>query len=265
MRRSRDRLCFVLPLVGGLAAAACLAGGAAAAADIAPHRAIYVMTLARPSAVLASASGVAALELSRTCEGWRYRQRYQLATVPVGGEPTEMNFQLEGRESLDNKTYSFQSTSDYGDGQTILMIGRAELGSDGGVARYTEPFAAERALPPGTGFVVGSLKHALAMADAGATNLTAPWFIGASPDEPLAVSSLIVPGIAVADDNPLLSGKRWRFLSGFYTKPDEAAPTYEGAETLMANGILAEAIYSYDGYDLKMTLQRLESLPEPRC
>ena len=38
-----------------------------------------------------------------------------------------------------------------------------------------------------------------------------------------------------------------------------------GFETLTDAGVLAEAEYQYDGYALKLSLQRLEALPAPDC
>jgi hypothetical protein len=73
--------------------------------------------------------------------------------------------------------------------------------------------------------------------------MSATWFTGSTSEEPLLVSSLILPLKTKIDGQPLLLGKRWRFLSAFFTDPDQPAPIYEGEETLLANGVLAEAIY----------------------
>ncbi len=245
--------------------AAVLAAGAAVAVEIAPHRAIYTVALAGPSDVMESARGVAAVELSRECDGWRYRQRYKLETQPFSGEPSRMEFTVDGFESLDHRTYAFTSTSDYGSGEALRLVGRAESDAAGGEVRYTEPAPIERPLPPNTGFVVGSLVTALDAAKAGVTKLNAPWFVGATPDEPLIVSSIVSPGTAASDGEPLLAGPRWRFLSAFFTDADADTPAYEGEETLLENGVLADAIYRYDGYDLELKLQRVEPSPLPDC
>ncbi|MGZ0188159.1 MAG: EipB family protein [Alphaproteobacteria bacterium] len=259
MRRRISRLFFLAAVV--------VAGAAAAATkvEIAPHRAIFQVSLAEPSTVMAAARGLAAIELGRTCDGWRYRQRYELETIPVSGERSRMAFTVDGRESLDGLTYAFRSGSDYGDGDPLQLIGRAELSGTGGVVRYTEPVATEKKLPKGTGFVVGAMQVAIQAALDGKKNVSAPWFTGSTPEEPLIVSSLIVPLTAKVEGQPLLQGKRWRFLSAFFTDPDQSTPDYEGEETLLENGVLAEATYRYDGYALKLELQRLEPLPLPDC
>jgi len=259
MRRRISRLLFLASVV--LAHTA----GAAPNVEIAPHRAVFLVSLAEPNSVLSSARGLAAIELGRTCDGWRYRQRYELETMPVNGESNRIAFTLDGRENLDRQTYAFRSSSDYGGGEPQQLIGRAELTTDGGVVRYTEPVATEKALPKGTGFVVGAMRIAIIAALEGKKSVSTPWFTGSTPEEPLLVSSIILPIDAKDTGQPLLRGKRWRFLSAFFTDPDQPTPAYEGEETLLENGVLAEATYRYDGYALKLELQRLEPLPLPDC
>ncbi len=263
MRRKIRALAFAL---GVLAPAAAVAAGPGGATELVPHRALFVVKLAGPSAVIESARGLAATEIRRTCDGWRYSQRYELEIVSAGGEESHTTFSLDARESLDGRVYSFHSTTDYGEGEPVTMIGRAEGGPAGGVVRYTEPARLTRDLPPGIGFAVGSVVQMLSAAAAGEDQFRMPWFVGSGPDEPLLISSLIFPAEAAKpSDAPLLQGRRWRFVSGFYADPKEASPLYEGEETIAETGVMVEALYRYDGYGLKLKLQRAEPVPLPHC
>lgn len=254
-------------LLGAVAASLFL--GAAVRADdgneIKPHRVLFLVELAEPSSVLEQARGLAALEVARECDGWRYKQRFELETRPVSGEPAKTAFNIDGKESLDGRDYTFRSTTDYGVGDPLLLVGRAEKTDAGGSVRYTEPFAVERPLPEGVGFAIGSVRAALKAAREGDGALKQPWFVGSSPDEPLLVNSVILPESPKEDAPALLRGQRWRFVSAFFADGEDGQPIYEGDEILLANGVLAGAVYRYDGYALRMTLQRVEPLPLPDC
>ena len=102
--------------LAGLAAFA-LAPSPAAASEIAPHRALYEISLAGASDVFDSARGLAATEIRKTCDGWRFSQRFELETTPVSGDPARTVLTLEATESFDGKSYAFLSTNDFGIGE----------------------------------------------------------------------------------------------------------------------------------------------------
>ncbi len=249
-----------------IAAAAALLSGAAAAAEIAPHRALYEMSLAGTSDVLESARGLVAIEIRRACDGWRFSQRYELeTTATMGGEPERTRFELEAEESFDGRRYAFRSTSAYSETATIALVGRATLDGTGGAARFTEPVVREVSLAADTGFPVSAIRESLDAAANGEKQIRAPWFMGAAPNEPLLVNSLIFPAPRDASAEGLLAGPRWRFVSAFFEDAVDGAPLYEGEETMLANGVLVGAVYQYDGYGLKLELRRAEPLPAPDC
>ena len=212
-----------------------------------------------------SVRGLAAIELRSACEGWRYRQRYELETVPFSGEVNRSIFSLAATESEDGRSYSFRSSTDYGGGP-IDIVGRADAGE--GEVKLTEPGTASIPLPKDVRFIVGWIQRAIEAAKAGEKSVRGPWFVGASPDEPLLVNSVILPG-PDADLSMSASALRrprgWRFLSGFFADPNDATPIYEAEETMLENGVLTEAVYHYDGYSLRLTAKRLERLPPPSC
>lgn len=256
MRRRISCLAFIL--IGGLT-------GAPTAQEVQPHRALYEIALDGPSDLFASARGLAATEMRLTCNAWRFSQRFELETVPVSGEPSRAVLLLDATEGLDGESYAFRSSNDYGDGDPLELIGRAEMSDVGGLVAYTEPARVEGALPADTGFAVSAVRDALKAAMAGARQHRSHWFVGSTPDEPMLVNSIVVPTPPVPDAQPLLAGKRWRFLSAFFSRSDEATPLYEGEETMVSTGVLASATYRYEGYALRLTLQRLEALPAPAC
>lgn len=238
-----------------------------AAQEIAPHRAIYEVTLAEATASVDDVQGLLSVELSRSCDQWTYSQRFELRLMQDGEEPSGFSFQLAAWESLDGKTYGFRSTTTEGEGPGVAIVGRASVNADGKAsAWYTEPAAFDRPLPNGTLFPVGWLKAGLKASAEGVGRFRGHVFMGAAPDEPLRVNSIIVAAkpIDPADaSSPLLMGARWRHLSAFFTPKSLEAPEYEAEETVLENGVLAGAVMRYPGYSLAIRLKRIEALPGP--
>lgn len=259
MRRKTSALAWLCAVAGGIAAST------ASAAEMAPHRALYEISLAGPSDVFAAARGLAATEVRRTCDGWRFSQRFELETVPVSGDASRTTLSLEATESFDGKDYSFHSSNDFGITEPVVLIGKAHIGGDKGAVTYTEPARWDVSLPQDTVFAISWVERGLAAAARGDSSVRAHWFVGASPDEPMLVNSVILPAKPDAAADGLLAGKRWRFVSAFFSARSETTPEYEGTEVVTATGVLAEAAYEYDGYGLRLELQRLEPLPSPDC
>lgn len=238
----------------------------ASAAEIAPHRALYEISLEGPSDIFSGARGLAATEIRKSCDGWRFSQRFELETTPVSGDAVRTILTLEATESFDGKTYAFHSTNDFGIGEPVRLIGQARIDdADGGSVTYTEPTHWDLSLPSDAVFAVSWIERSLEAAAAGADSVRAHWFVGASPDEPMLINSIILPTPPVQGAEGLLAGERWRFVSAFFSARSETTPEYEGEETVTATGVLTEATYRYDGYALRLELQRVEPLSEPDC
>src|ERR1044072_667462 len=81
-RTTFRRITPEISLRAALAAAAVIAllAPAAIAVDVAPHRALYSMTLgsAKSSSNVVSARGTMVFEWGDTCDGWTIEQRYRL-------------------------------------------------------------------------------------------------------------------------------------------------------------------------------------------
>lgn len=239
----------------------------AAAQEIAPHRAIYEVKLAEASSSVDDVEGLLSVEISRSCDQWAYSQRFELRMMQEGKEPSRFSFQLAAWESLDGATYGFRSSTGDGDGAGAKIVGRASAGSIGAAtARYTEPAAFERPLPDGVLFPLGWLKAGLKASISGVGKFSGHVFMGAAPDEPLRVNSIILkakPVDPAEASNPLLAGQRWRHISAFYSPKSLDIPEYEAEETVLENGVLAGAVMRYPVYSLAINLKRIEALPAP--
>ena len=81
----------------------------AVAADIQPHRALYVLSLgrAKASSGVLGADGAMTYEWGETCGGWTVEQRFRLRLEYADQDATEITTNLVTWESKDGSRYRF--------------------------------------------------------------------------------------------------------------------------------------------------------------
>ena len=217
-----------------------------------------------PSQNIDDALGLLLVEIPRSCEQWTYSQRFELKLIQEGADLSDFSFKLTAWESLDGRRYGFSSSTSQGGAPGVKLVGRGELLEDGaGLARYTESAVFGKPLPVGVLFPIGWLRAGLAASEFGRKRFNRSVFMGAAPDEPLRVNSIIVAADSVPEGHELLRGQRWRHLSAFYNQASAEAPEYEAEKTVLANGVLAGALMRYPTYALRLKLQRIDALRDP--
>ncbi|HEX4111676.1 MAG TPA: DUF1849 family protein [Stellaceae bacterium] len=92
-----------------LASAIALLAGPALAADIQPHRALYVLSLgdAKTSSGVLGADGAMVYQWGETCGGWTVEQRFRLRLEYADQDATEISSNLVTWESKDGSRYRF--------------------------------------------------------------------------------------------------------------------------------------------------------------
>ena len=142
-----------LVLVTGLVAAATTAAGAA---EIAPHRALYSMTLgsARNDSGVVDARGTMDYEWGETCDGWTIEQRYRLK-MRYGETPdVDIVSSFVTWESKDGLRYRFNQRQSRNGELDQDIRGEAKLdgpGKGGGV-EFIKPKPQTLKLDPGVLF-----------------------------------------------------------------------------------------------------------------
>ena len=135
-----NRSIVALVLVTGLVAAATTA---ACAAEIAPHRALYSMSLgsARNDSGVVDARGTMDYEWGETCDGWTIEQRYRLK-MRYGETPdVDIVSSFVTWESKDGLRYRFnQKQSRNGElDQDIRGEAKLDAPGKGGDVEFTKP------------------------------------------------------------------------------------------------------------------------------
>src|SRR5260221_2838276 len=136
-------------------AATSACGAAAVAADIAPHRALYSMTLgsSKNDSGVASASGTMAYQWGETCDGWTVEQRYRLKMGYAEQQDVEIASNFVTWESKDGLHYRFNQKETRNGTGSDEIHGEAQFDAGkGGTADFTKPEPKKIDLPAGTLF-----------------------------------------------------------------------------------------------------------------
>lgn len=259
-------------LVALAASAPAGAAGPAPAIEVAPHRAVYSMTLAaaKNSSGVISARGALSFEWGDSCDGWTIEQRYKLQLVFAQDVEVEIATNYITWESKDGTAYRFKVRKTKNGKPEEEVSGSAELdGAKGGSAEFTLPARNAMKLPAGTIFPTQHTFLLLERARAGDRMVPRVVFDGATAEGASLVSALIgraLPAPEAAAD-ALLNRPGWAMRMAYFgiDKADTAEPDYEIGMDLQDNGVARGIRLDYSDFSIKGTLEKLEPLAKPPC
>jgi hypothetical protein len=245
-----------------------------AAADIAPHRALYSMTLGstRGDSGVIDASGAMDYEWGETCNGWTIEQRYRLRMRYADSGDVDLTSTFVTWESKDGLRYRFNQRQTRNGALDEEIRGEARLDGPGrgGVAVFTKPRAHTLTLAPGVLFPSAHTILLLDQAKRGVTFLTRQVFDGATDENAVQVSAVIGGRLTLdpvsAKLSPLLDGPGWRVRLAFFPADAKAEqPDYELGMSLLDNGVSRDMVIDYGDYSIRAKLDDIEPLPKPSC
>jgi hypothetical protein len=254
------------------------AGGAAslaAAAEIAPHRASYTLSLggSKSSSGVVAITGAMFIEWQEVCDGWTINQRMRFQMSDTDGERSDNDISFSSWEAKDGLNYRFTMRSSRDGEVNETLRGRAELAGKGlgGKAVFNEPSGVELELPPGTLFPSEHTLVLIRAAESGEKTFSKMVFDGATQDGALEVNAVIgnklgelgvLPRIAAEVGNR----KAWRVRMAFFKNDGKSSePEYETGLGLQDNGVGRDYTFEYPEFSIKSRLDLLEALPKPRC
>ena len=269
MTNSRPIVSFVL--VAGLVAVAITA---AEGAEIAPHRALYSMTLgtARNESGVVDARGTMDYEWGETCDGWTIEQRYRLK-MHYGETPdVDIISSFITWESKDGLRYRFNQKQTRNGEVDQDIRGEAKLDGPGkgGAVEFTKPKPQILKLDPGVLFPSSHTILLIDKAHEGENFLSRQVFDGATDENAVQVSAAI--GVKITADpaavtlSPLLQRPGWRVRLAFFP-PDSSVekPDYELGMRLLDNGVSQDMLIDYGAYSIRAKLDDIEPLAKPNC
>lgn len=260
--------------LGAAALAFSIVSSAAAAAEIAPHRALYQMTLGstKGDSGVASATGTMAYQWGESCDGWTVEQRYRLKMGYSEQADVDISSNFVTWEAKDGLHYRFnqKETRNGEGGEPIHGEARLDEPGKGGAADFTTPQPKTIALPGGTIFPSAHTILLIDKAKAGENFVSRQVFDGSTEESAVLVSAVIGPKVEpdpeAAKKSPLLNRPGWRVRLAFFPADQNAEkPEYELGMLLLDNGVSRDMTIDYGDYTIKATLDDIEALPKPGC
>jgi hypothetical protein len=261
-------------------AAFCVAGAARGAGlYLAPHHAVYKMTLAttRPGSGIVGADGTMSYKFADACSGWIVENRIAITYAYSEGTVAATTTDFVTWEAKDGLRYRFRLRNTRDGRVTDDIEGTARLrpGGRGGVAKFTRPQAVTMRLPPGTEFPTAQTVELMRAARAGRRSLLRTVFDGSDTDGPYAVNALIAQPaqrtrpdrhIGGAGAYRLLHTRSWPMRLAFFPLDDQVSvPDFEMAINYHANGVAQSVTQSFKDFSLRGTLEHLTALRRPHC
>lgn len=247
--------------------------GAQAADSIAPHRAVYDLSLAkaRSSRAASSVDGTMTFSWKDVCDGWSIAYDTEMELVFPERGTRSVAWRYTSWESNDSTRMRFFLQRYTNGRQTLARRGRAEKGPDGGEAVITEPEERTIALEAGTLFPGEHSRALINAAREGKRFVYEKVFDGTGENDGLFVANAVVleekAGSPPDVDSALLKGTpSWRMNLAFYA-PDstEGTPQSEQSVRYYANGIAGTLTLDYGDFVVRATLAELTALDRPDC
>lgn len=254
--------------------------GGAAAIDIAPHRAIYEMSLdsVRSGSAIADVNGRMMFEWADACDGWTIQQRFLLRFLYAEGGEMEMNTSYVTWEAKDGLSYRFNVRKLINGQLDEEVKGDARIAGPGasGVARFSLPEEVKIDLPPGTMFPTSHTLAVMERAEAGERFFARMIFDGVDAEGATEVSAVVGKPLEReaeaadldADAQALIQGAGWPILLAFFpagSDGDGLLPDYQMRLELLENGVARNMLIDYGDFSVVSELTDLEPMPAARC
>jgi hypothetical protein len=266
---------LVSVLAAGLALSAAAGSTPVSAATIAPHFAVYELSLgkSRGNSGVTHASGRIEFKWAEGCDGWTISQRTRMVLTSSQGQDYQSSWTLDAWESKDGLSYRFVVRRAQGQQPPEETRGKAQLEGAGlgGRVHYSAPEERILTLPAGTIFPTQHSQEVLAAAAREELLLWRTVFDGTGEKGLFGVNATIgrkiSAGTAPVFDSQLVAGvASWRIhLAYFDTEEKSPEPDHVQELRIFANGVVDQLEFDYTDFALKASLEELEALPPPDC
>jgi hypothetical protein len=270
--------CGLFPAVGIIGVVIAAGEVAAQGAVLAPHRAVYELTLdaSKSSTKMDRANGRIAYEMTgNACQGYAVTLR-QVTRLDSGeGRQTTSDLTSITWEDGAAKNYRFKSTNLQNQQVRDDVDGSAERGKDGGLTvRLTKPKSGPFDLKGSIALPTEHLLKLIAAGAAGEPIVETKVFDGA-PDGKKVYDTLAIVGAAVSGGEgleqaarkpELASMKRYPVTVSYFEQgAGERTPAYVLAFDLYENGVSRALKLDYGTFALRGELTTLELLKPTPC
>ena len=255
-------------------AAILIGAGASQAAQVAPHRAAYELTLDRATSAsdVIDVSGTMDFEWADSCTGWTVKQKSAMTVGYSTGESAQLGWNLLSWEAKDGLKYRFLVRDLENGAMADQFRGEAALDGPGrgGRATYSVPDRKIVKLPPGTLFPTAHSLKLLQGAEADQPMLWEMVFDGSDAKGLFGVNAVIgrrqIQQAGGKLSSPLLATPAWKINLAYFAPEGQAAePQNEQHIDIHDNGVVDELIIDYGTFRVRARLVKIEPLHGPAC
>lgn len=251
--------------------AACLPAHAAEP-EFVPHRAAYMIKVTPHGSAsrVVSGSGALALEWERDCEGVTYHQQAVMTIHNQSGRPVKSDVRINSWEAADSSLFRFLLDTRINGALQESVNGMAVRDEAGAVSvSYRSPELAPLAASAQAFFPWQQLRHVLALGRGGQRHDWHDLVRGEATGDPVRVSVQIIgpaePPEGVEAEAGLLPDEGWSMVSAYFEDEQDAKPSFEIAETILASGVITKAKVTYERMILDIHLEKISATPLPAC
>lgn len=250
---------------------------------LAPHRAVYEMTLAeaRGGAGVTQVTGRMVYELTGSaCEGYTQNMRFVTNMTNQSGTAVVTDLRSWSWEDAASKRFRFNSSQFRDEKATEATAGDASRPQGGGEVKVelTKPAKKEMSLRSGTYFPIQHSMALLEQAKAGKTHFRADLFDGSEKGEKVYDTvSFIGRKLPVGNNKqlpPVKNAERldelpsWPVSIGYYepsTKQKDAVPVYELMFHFFENGVSRKLFIDYGEFAIQGEIKEITFLEPGKC
>lgn len=252
------------------------------AADLAPHRAVYEMTLdeTRPASGVSGVQGRMVFEFAGSgCEGYTMNMRLVTQVEGETGRSILTDLRSSTWEQGAGKRYRFNTSHYRGDELEETTRGDAERSNGDEVVEVHVSAPAPRELKV-EGPVLFPTQHSLAILQAaknGKSVFQTRVYDGSSKGDKVYVTTTFIgkrleagsktPAKRVNNDSALNGLDSWPVSISYFDTGEDAAetPVYQLSFRLYANGVSRDLLIDYGDFAIKGDLSSLEFMPAAKC
>jgi hypothetical protein len=262
---------------------ACLALTTPAPAEtavvLAPHRAVYDLTLSRSRGNVMTVRGRILYDFSgNACEGYALQFR-QVSEIDSGeGKVALSDLRATTFEDGDAKSFRFKSENRVNDRVVDDVDGNADRGTSGINVKLTKPQEKAMQLASAVTFPTEQMRLIIEAAEAGKTLVEMPVYDGSENGQKVFNTLSVIgheippdekkPDDAAADKPALASLRRWPVTISYFdqgAKAGDQTPVYSIGFELYENGISRALTLDYGDFLVSGTMSRLDLKDVTSC
>lgn len=242
---------------------------------MAPHHAVYDIDLiaTHSGSQILNISGDMSYEWVATCDSWTTDHHFKLFYEYADAPGMRIVSDFTTFEKQDGSELQFTSRRKRNGEMYQEIRGVADIGSKGGLAKYTKPEGIHYDLTAGTLFPVGHTVELIRQAKAGKKLFNAQVFDGSDEDGPIEINAFIgkeakaPPKVASKEiDESLLDSPAWKIrMAVFPSKDKEEESDYEMTMVFHENGVISDMVIEYDDFTVRQKLTSLKKTSSETC